>query len=29
VPEPGAYALMLSGLALVGFVARRRLKADA
>jgi hypothetical protein len=24
VPEPGEYALMLSGLAVVGFVTRRR-----
>jgi len=24
VPEPGAYAMLLAGLGLVGFVARRR-----
>lgn len=29
VPEPETYAMMLAGLALMGFVARRRMHADA
>lgn len=29
VPEPETYAMMLAGLALMGFIARRRMRADA